>query len=210
MFYGIAKRILDIIGGFAGVILFSPVLLATSIFIKVVSSKGPILADTPKRVGKDGREFRMFKFRTMIPNAYQYLLDHPDLYEKYKKNNFKLDDDPRWLPGAKFIRKYSLDELPQFFNVIKGDMSLVGPRSYYPFELNDQQKAYPETGPHIKEVLSVKPGITGLWQVSGRSQISFPDRIKLDSYYATRKSLGYDLLLIAKTPMALISGRGAC
>lgn len=208
--YNSLKRILDIIGGIVGLVLFSPVILITAIFIKLVSHHGPIFADTPKRVGQNGVEFRMYKFRTMIPNAHQFLLDNPELYEKYKKNNFKLDPDPRWLPGANFIRKFSIDELPQFINILIGNMSLVGPRAYYPFELRDQQEIYPETAPHIQEVQSVKPGLTGLWQVSGRSGVSFPDRIKMDSYYSRKRSIVYDMWLLIKTPVALLSGRGAC
>ncbi len=210
MTYIILKRILDIVGAVFGLLLFFPIILLTSLYIKIVSPGGPVFADTPRRVGQGGGEFKMYKFRTMIPNAHQYLLDHPDLYELYKKNSYKLDPDPRWLPGAKAIRKYSFDELPQFINVLIGDMSLVGPRAYYPFELRDQERVYPETSPHIQKVLSVKPGITGLWQVSGRSAVSFPDRIKIDSAYADKKSIFFDLKIIFKTPLALISGRGAC
>ena len=152
----------------------------------------------------------MYKFRTMIPKAHEWLVEHPDIYEKYKENNYKLDNDPRWLPGAKFIRKYSIDEFPQFINVVLGDMSIVGPRAYYPFELRDQEKAFPETAEHIREVLSVKPGITGSWQVGGRGDVPFPERIKMDAAYASRRSILYDLWLILKTPMALVSGKGAC
>lgn len=191
-------------------VLFSPILILAAVYIKLVSPDGPIFTDTPKRVTMGGREFRMYKFRTMIPKAHEYMLAHQDLYERYKNNNYKLDDDPRWLPGAKFIRKYSIDELPQFINVILGDMSLVGARPYYPFELRDQEKVYPETAPHIKEVLSVKPGITGPWQVGGRSAVPFPERIRIDSDYASSRSIIYDISIILRTPMALISGRGAC
>lgn len=210
MVYQIIKRTIDIVGGAVGLIVFSPIIVFTAIYIKLVSPEGPVFTDTPKRAAQNGREFKMYKFRTMIPRAHEYMLDHPDLYEKYKNNNYKLDDDPRWLPGAKFIRKYSIDEFPQFINVVTGDMSLIGPRAYYPFELRDQQKVYPETASHIKEVLSVKPGVTGLWQVNGRSAVSFPDRIKIDSYYATHRSLLLDLKILVKTPAALLSGRGAC
>ena len=210
MTYNILKRILDIFGAIFGIVLFSPIIILTAIYIKITSPQGPIFADIPNRAGQKGTEFKMYKFRTMIPNAHQYLLDHPDLYEQYKKNSYKLDPDPRLLPGAKMIRKYSLDELPQFFNVLFGNMSLVGPRAYYPFELIDQGKAYPGTVPHIKEVQSVKPGITGPWQVGGRSAVSFPDRIQIDSAYAAKKSIIFDIKIIFKTPLALISGRGAC
>jgi len=164
--YPVAKRLVDIGGGCLGLLFFSPIIIALSIYIMIVSP-GPVFADIPHRVGKDNKRFRMYKFRSMIPNAHQYLLDNPKLYEEYKKNDYKLDNDPRWLPGAKFIRKYSLDELPQFINVIRGEMSLIGPRAYYPFELESQQEKHPEAIPYVKKLLTIKPGVTGPWQVGG-------------------------------------------
>ena len=147
----------------------------------------------------------------MIPKAHEYLLNHPELHQKYLENNYKIeiDEDPRVLPGAKFIRKYSIDEMPQFINVIKGDMSLVGPRAYYFFEVEEQMERYPETKKHLDKALQVKPGITGPWQVSGRSEIGFKDRVKLDAKYADNKSLLYDLLILVKTPYVVITGKGA-
>lgn len=192
-------------------VLFSPIILLTSIAIKL-NSKGPVFADTPMRVGKDGKLFRMYKFRSMVQNAYEILSADPQykkLYEEYKKSGFKLKHDPRVTRVGHFIRKYSLDELPQFLNVLKGDMSLVGPRAYYPDELNYQQKKYPQTREAVKIVLSVKPGITGLWQVSGRSEINFDKRIKMDATYAKRKSVTYDFYIVGKTPMAMFSAKGA-
>lgn len=132
-----------------------------------------------------------------------------DLYSKYKKGSYKLKDDPRITKVGTFIRKYSLDELPQFFNVLSGEMSIVGPRAYYPDELEEQQKKYPHTRSAVKIVLSVKPGITGYWQVTGRSEINFDKRIQMDADYARRHSVLYDLFIILKTPWAMISGRGA-
>ena len=128
---------------------------------------------------------------------------------EYKKSGFKLKHDPRVTRVGHFIRKYSLDEIPQFLNVLKGDMSLVGPRAYYPDELNYQQKKYPQTRDSVKVVLSVKPGITGLWQVSGRSEINFDKRIKMDAIYAKRQSILYDFYIVAKTPAAMFSAKGA-
>ncbi len=208
MSYQTQKRIVDLVGGFFGVLLFSPLLLFLAVYIFMVSP-GPVLADTPKRVGKNNRLFRMYKFRTMILNAHQYLLEHPDLYEEYKNNDYKLDNDPRWIPGAQVIRKFSLDEFPQFFNVLKGEMSLVGPRAYYPFELKSQQEVYPEASPYIKKLLQSKPGLTGPWQVGGRSELNFVERVKLDATYADNQSIWYDLQIIFKTPLAVISGKGA-
>lgn len=211
MFYNIAKRIIDIIGSIVGLIIFAPLCLITIVAIEL-DSPGPVLADTPKRVGKDGKEFKFLKFRSMIPNAHQLLQTDPrfkKLLEEYKKSSYKLHDDPRVTRAGKFIRKHSIDEIPQFFNVIKGEMSLVGPRAYYPFELEEQQNKYPQTKELVKEVLEVKPGITGLWQVSGRSEINFDKRIEMDAEYARRRSIIYDLIILIKTPLAMVTGKGA-
>ena len=148
----------------------------------------------------------------MVKNAHSMLRNDPrykDLYAQYKLGSYKLKDDPRITKVGRFIRKYSLDELPQFFNVLQGDMSIVGPRAYYPDELSEQQKKYPHTRKAVKIVLSVKPGITGFWQGTGRSEINFDKRIQMDANYALRRSIRYDIWLILKTPWAMISGRGA-
>ena len=202
------KRIFDFFGALVGLIIFSPVMILLGLYIYLVSP-GPIFADIPMRIGRDGGLFRMFKFRSMIPNAHQFLLDHPNLYEQYVQNGYKLADDPRWIKGAKFIRKYSLDELPQFLNVLIGNMSLVGPRAYYPFEIESQQKLHPETVPYVKKLLTLKPGLTGPWQVGGRGELNFVERAKLDSQYAENSSIIYDITIILKTPLAMLSGRGA-
>jgi len=207
--YKIFKRSLDILGGLAGLLVFAPITLAAALYIKIVSSEGPVFADIPKRVGPNGKEFRFYKFRTMIPNAHEYLMNNPVLHKKYVDNNYKLDPDPRLIKGGAFIRRYSIDEMPQFFNILRGDMSLVGPRAYYPFELRDQAKKYPQTKKYIEVVKTIKPGLTGPWQISGRSKISFPKRIKMDAEYAKNKSIWYDIKVILKTPQAVISGRGA-
>src|SRR3989338_4376215 len=211
MLYNFLKRTLDIILSVILLFFFSPIILATAIAIKLDSS-GPIFADTPRRVGQHGRLFKMFKFRSMIKNAHDALVNDPEfknLYEEYKKGGYKLRGDPRITNVGKIIRKYSIDEIPQFINVLLGDMSIVGPRAYYPDELRDQQKQYPHTKDAVKVVLSVKPGITGIWQVSGRSQINFDKRIQLDAEYAEKRSILYDLYLILKTPLAMLSGKGA-
>lgn len=209
--YYVLKRIMDLFLAVFLLILFSPVMLLTAIAIKV-SSKGPIFADTPKRVGKNGKLFYPYKFRSMIVNAHQLLRTDPKfkkLYEEYKKSSYKLKNDPRVTPVGKFIRKHSIDEIPQLINVIKGEMSIVGPRPYYEDELEEQQKKYPHTKKLVKEALSVKPGITGYWQVSGRSEINFDKRIEMDAYYARKKSLWLDILIILKTPWVMITGKGA-
>jgi lipopolysaccharide/colanic/teichoic acid biosynthesis glycosyltransferase len=210
-FYEFVKRLMDIVFCSLLIILFSPLMLILAIAIKL-DSQGPILADVPERVGRRGQPFKMYKFRSMIENAHEILRENPqfsNLYEKYKKSSYKLKEDPRVTRVGHFLRKHSLDEVPQFFNALKGDMSLVGPRAYYPDELREQQKKYPQTRDSVKIVLSIKPGITGYWQVSGRSEINFDKRIEMDATYVRKRSIIYDLWIILKTPWAIISGQGA-
>lgn len=208
MFYNLAKRIIDIIGSTCGIILLSPLFILVAIAIKL-DSPGPVLADTPKRVGKDDNLFRMFKFRSMVQNAQEILKQNPKLLEEYKKNSYKIFNDPRVTRVGKFIRRFSIDEFPQFFNIIKGEMSLVGPRAYYPFELEEQQKKYPASRKFVKIILSGKPGVTGLWQVSGRSEINFEKRVEMDALYVKKRSIIYDFWIMLKTIPAILSGRGA-
>lgn len=215
MYYEIVKRIIDIVSSIILLILFSPILLATAIAIRL-TSEGPILVEKDnshmKRLTKGGKVFRLYKFRSMRVNADRLLENDPkfkNLYEEYKKSSFKLHKDPRVSRVGKFIRKYSIDEMPQLFNVLKGEMSLVGPRPYFVDELKEQQEKYPNTRKFVKETLTVKPGITGFWQVSGRSAVNFDKRIEMDAYYARKKSLLMDLMIILKTPFVMISGVGA-
>jgi lipopolysaccharide/colanic/teichoic acid biosynthesis glycosyltransferase len=209
--YEIAKRVLDVVFSFIILVLFSPIILLVCLAIKI-NSQGPILADTPPRVGKGGRLFKMYKFRSMVENAHEILRENPkyaQLLETYKMGSYKLKNDPRVTAVGRIIRKYSLDEVPQVINVLLGDMSLVGPRAYYPDELREQQKKYPHTKDAVKVVLSVKPGITGYWQVNGRSEINFDKRIEMDANYVKQRSILYDLYIIGKTPWAMISAKGA-
>lgn len=210
--YTTFKRVMDLAIAGVCIVLFFPIMALTAIAIKLESPGGPILADTPKRVGKDGKLFFAYKFRSMIPNAHAILRNDPrykELYEELKKNSFKLYKDPRVTRVGHFIRKYSVDEIPQFFNVIRGEMSVIGPRPYYAEELENQQHAYPHTRELVKQALSVRPGITGEWQVSGRSQINFDKRIEMDAKYARNMTLWYDIKILLKTPIAMLSGRGA-
>jgi len=209
--YTILKRAIDIVGSLILAILFLPISILVAIAI-VFDSPGPVFADTPMRVGKDGKPFKLFKFRSMIVNAHVKLRTDPKLrklYQEYKRNSYKLREDPRVTTVGRFIRKHSLDEIPQFLNVLKGDMSLVGPRPYYADELVEQQRKYPHTKDLVHVVLSARPGITGYWQVSGRSEVNFDKRIKLDSDYVLKRSLFLDLFILLKSPWAMISGRGA-
>ncbi|MBI3396907.1 sugar transferase [Candidatus Woesebacteria bacterium] len=205
------KRLIDIISSILLLFIFSPIMVITAIAIKV-TSKGPVMAEVPKRLGKSGKPFQIYKFRSMIANAHQLLRTAPKfkkLYEEFKGPKYKLMDDPRVTTVGRFIRKHSLDEIPQLFNVLLGDMSIVGPRPYYLDELEEQQKRYPGAEKLVKEVLKVKPGITGFWQVSGRSEVDFDKRIEMDAYYARKRSLILDFLILLKTPWVMISGKGA-
>jgi len=211
MFYDFGKRLIDLIGSLIAGIVFLPVCLLTALAIKL-DSKGPVLADTPERIGRNGRLFKLYKFRSMIVNAHHLLRDDPEfkqLYQQYKRGSYKLKDDPRVTRMGKFIRKHSIDEIPQLLNVIKGEMSLVGPRPYYSDELKEQQEKYPQTKNLVKVVLSVKPGITGIWQVSGRSEINFDKRMEMDANYVKRRSLLLDIIILLKSPWAMITGKGA-
>lgn len=210
MFYDFSKRFLDIIGSLAGMVILFPVFLITAISIKL-DSKGPIMADTPMRIGKNGELFKMYKFRSMVVGAWDLLQKNPDLLKKYKRNSYKLEihEDPRITRVGRFIRKTSIDELPQLLNILKGEMSLVGPRAYYPFELEEQQRKYPKSREFVKIILSSKPGLTGLWQVSGRSDINFDARVEMDAIYVQRRSVLYDLYLVLRTIPAVLTGRGA-
>ncbi|MEK7186667.1 MAG: sugar transferase [Patescibacteria group bacterium] len=211
LLYEVIKRTIDVIFSTILFAIFSPVVVMVAILIKL-DTKGPIFADTPERVGRGGKLFKMFKFRSMIQNAHELLRENPEyarLYSQYRHGSYKLKDDPRITRVGRFIRKFSLDEVPQFLNILSGDMSLVGPRAYYPDELREQQKKYPQTEKSVKVVLSVKPGLTGYWQVSGRSEINFDKRIDMDANYVRRRSILYDIWIILLTPWAMISGKGA-
>ncbi|OGM13541.1 hypothetical protein A3A76_03545 [Candidatus Woesebacteria bacterium RIFCSPLOWO2_01_FULL_39_23] len=216
MYYEFIKRTIDVIGSIFLIILFSPVMLLTSVVI-LVTSPGPIFVEKTnshmRRLGKNGKIFRLYKFRSMMVKA--DVLEKTDprfksvYIEKRTKGNYKVMNDPRVTKVGRFIRKHSIDEMPQLFNVIKGEMSIVGPRAYLPDELREQQKRFPGTEKHFKDVLSVKPGITGYWQVTGRSDVNFDKRIEMDAYYARKRSIIFDILILLKTPWAMISGKGA-
>jgi lipopolysaccharide/colanic/teichoic acid biosynthesis glycosyltransferase len=206
------KRVVDFTLSLVGIIFLSPLFLVIAIVIKL-NSPGPIFTDAPERVGKNGKVFKMYKFRSMIKDAHLLLRQDPKFkkfYEEYKNSNFKIPtmEDPRITRVGRFIRKTSLDELPQLLNILKGEMSLVGPRSFHVDELEMQQKRFPKSKKHVEAALKVKPGLTGSWQVSGRSAIDFSERIKIDAEYAKNKSFFYDLKILLKTVPAVIKGEG--
>lgn len=199
----IYKRIFDIIGSIILIILTSPILLITIIAIKL-DSRGPILFKY-KRIGQEANPFIYFKLRSMVRDAHQYRFDPEFLAKQENTRNgspmIKFKNDPRITRVGKFIRRFSIDELPELFLVFVGKMSLVGPR---PHELEEVGK-YQQ---HHKKVLNIKPGITGLAQVSGRSDLDFEQEIKLDTFYIENWSLGLDLQILLKTPWAVIKRRG--
>ncbi len=216
MYFKVAKRTIDIIGSIVLLILFSPIVLLTAVVIKL-TSPGPVFVEKEnahmKRLGKGRRLFRLYKFRSMMVKA--DILEKTDpkyrkvYIEKRTMGNYKAMNDPRITDIGKFIRKHSIDEIPQLINVLKGEMSIVGPRPYLSEELVEQQEKYPDTRDFIKQVHTVKPGITGYWQVTGRSNVNFDKRIEMDAYYARKKSILLDILILLKTPWAMISGKGA-
>lgn len=208
MLYDFLKRAMDIFGSLTGLVILSPIFALAALAIKL-NSPGDILADTPMRVGKNGKLFKMYKFRSMVANALEILQQNPELLKKYKINSYKIQDDPRITTVGRYIRKFSIDEFPQFVNILKGEMTLVGPRAYYPFELEEQQKKYPKSREFVKIILSSKPGLTGVWQVSGRSDINFDKRVEMDAQYVQRRSILYDIYLILKTIPVVLVGRGA-
>lgn len=207
MFYEIVKRVMDVVISVFALVFLFPVFLVLAVLITM--EDGGRFLYSHERVGKNGRIFRLFKFRSMVENADELLFSNPELYEQMRSGTHKLTDDPRVTRIGRFIRKSSLDEMPQFWNVLKGEMSFVGPRAVQPDELERYHTEHPENGTSLKLLLSVKPGITGLWQVTGRSTVSFDERISIESVYATKRSLLLDLWIILRTPLAVLQAKGA-
>jgi exopolysaccharide production protein ExoY len=197
--YHVSKKLFDIVMSLVGIIILLPVFLVIALYIKL-DGNGPIL-HFREIVGLHGRRFFALKFRTMIPDADAYLARHPELMRKYQQN-MKLERDPRVTRGGRFLRKTSLDELPQLFNVLVGQMSLVGPRIIHPSELS-------RYGGYAHKRLSVKPGITGLWQISGRQHISYDERVLLDMQYIDTCSFIVDIVILLKTLKVFIVHTGA-
>jgi len=197
------KRALDLAGAFLGGLLLSPLLLVIAILVKL-DSPGPVFYGH-ERIGKDGRRFKAWKFRSMVKDADRvledYLRKHPELREEWERDR-KLKNDPRVTRIGKVLRRTSLDELPQLWNVLKGEMSLVGPRPV----VREELAKYGEKGVYY---LKVRPGMTGLWQVSGRSDTSYAERVELDVYYVRNWSIWLDIYILARTVWVVLKGRGA-
>ena len=200
----IMKRIVDLLAGIIGMIILIPLMLIIKIANIFTKDKASIFF-VQNRIGKDGKIFKMYKFRTMIIGAEEelekLLIENEDLRNK-KEINKKIKDDPRVTKIGKFLRKTSLDEFPQFINILKGEMSLVGPRPYLKREKKDIGKDY-------YKIIEMTPGLTGLWQVSGRSNISFEERVKLDMEYYKKNSFWGDMKILLKTITAVLNKKGA-
>ena len=199
-YYVVIKRLMDVVFSTIGLIVLSPIMLIVAVAIKLEDIKGPILF-SQERVGYLGKTFKMYKFRSMYVDAEQRLQELQHLNEQTGPV-FKIKDDPRITKVGKFIRKTSLDELPQLVNVLRGEMSIVGPRPALPREVK-QYNAYQ------KQRLLVKPGITCIWQVSGRNNIGFDEWVELDLEYIKNQSLGLDIKLILQTIPALLGDHNA-
>ena len=201
---GILKRMLDIFGGICGVVMLIPLTIGVWIANKLSKDNGPIFY-TQERIGQNGKIFKMYKYRSMVVGAdeklKEYLENNVGAREEYKKFK-KLKNDPRVTKIGKFIRKTSLDEFPQFINVLKGEMSLVGPRPYLPREKE-------EINGFFKYITACKPGITGLWQTRGRSNTTFTDRLTMDMEYYYNHELKMDIKLIYKTVRNVVKKEGA-
>lgn len=198
----ILKRAVDIVLATLGIVVLAPLMAAVAVAVKV-DSPGPVLF-RQKRLGAGGRPFTIYKFRSMRSDAEEVLRSNPELLERYIANNYKLPEgqDPRVSRLGRFLRKSSLDELPQLFNVIRGDMSLVGPRPIVPKELE-------EYGDRASVFLAVKPGVTGYWQISGRSEIGYPQRAELDIHYVVSWSLVLDFRILVLTIPHILRRQGA-
>jgi exopolysaccharide production protein ExoY len=197
------KRCMDIVGSLLFFSLFLPMFLIVALGVRV-SSPGPVFY-VQTRAGRDGRSFRFYKFRSMLMDADDVLTSFldTDSHAKQKWEQYqKVDNDPRITRFGRFIRRTSLDELPQFWNVLKGDMSLVGPRPC----MLQQKELY---GEHWRSYCAVRPGITGLWQVSGRNKLTYKQRVALDVRYVSKLSVWFDLEILAKTIVVVLRAHGA-
>lgn len=204
LIYHFVKRVFDIFFALIGIVLLIPAYLFVKISYMVTGDFSKVLF-TQKRIGKNGKEFKFYKFRSMVKNAdevlFKMLEENPKLAKEYKKNK-KLKDDPRITKVGRFIRKSSIDELPQFINVLKGDMSLIGNRPYLPREKED-------IGEYFDDIIKTKPGLTGYWQVSLRSKGTFKERLEMERFYSLHCGLKMDTKIFFKTFKVVIFKDGA-
>lgn len=198
--YLLLKKVLDLFGSLFGLVMLSPLFLIVAIAIKIEEPKGAVFF-SQVRLGKNGKPFKIYKFRSMCIDAEEKLKELL-AYNEVEGAMFKMKDDPRITKIGKFIRRTSIDELPQFYNVLMGDMSLVGPRPPLPYEVDEYTQ-------YDKQRLYVKPGCTGLWQISGRNDVGFSKMVKLDIHYVKQQSIVYDIKIIIKTVWVMINPNGA-
>ena len=198
------KRLIDIIAGIIGLLILLPIELVIKI-ISMCNGDFHKIIFVQKRIGKNGKEFDFYKFRSMVPNAdevlFKLLEENEEIRKEYQENK-KLKDDPRITKVGKFIRRFSIDELPQLINVLKGDMTLIGNRPYLPREKDDM-------GKYFNDIVKTKPGITGYWQVSGRSDVSFKARLKMEQFYSNNFGFKMDISILGKTFGAVFGHKGA-
>jgi lipopolysaccharide/colanic/teichoic acid biosynthesis glycosyltransferase len=199
MFYRVSKRVLDILFSLILWVIVSPVVLLISVLIKIQDG-GEIFVGTPVRFGLNGKSFFMYKFRTMVPNAHTQVNQFNYIH--------KVINDSRVTKLGKILRRWDLDELPQLINVILGQMSIVGPRPFYEEEIEQHLKEFPEDEKYFIEIHKVRPGLTGIWQVSGRNEIPFRKRLKMEYEYVNNRDIIKDIGIILKTPYVILSGKG--
>jgi lipopolysaccharide/colanic/teichoic acid biosynthesis glycosyltransferase len=202
--YETQKRVLDISVALFLSLIFLPIWVFVPLLV-YLDSGWPVIF-RHRRIGKNGKEFYLYKFRSMVHGADDMLHKHDKkLLEEFKKGDWKLANDPRITRLGKVLRSLTIDEFPQLYNVLKGEMSMVGPRAYVKRELDEQVKKYPETQKYVDLILSMKPGITGPWQTGGRNEVPFSVRAKMDGEYAKKKSFWTDIQILCRTPKAMIS-----
>ncbi|MBS5719266.1 MAG: sugar transferase [Clostridium sp.] len=202
--YLFIKRLFDIVCGLLGCILILPIAIVVKIAY-VCDKDFSSIFYSQIRIGKNGKKFKMYKFRSMVPNADEILFKTLEIdkvaAEEYRKNK-KFKNDPRITKVGRVMRKLSIDELPQLINILKGDMSMIGNRPYLPRERDDM-------GEYYKDIIKTKPGLTGYWQVNGRSDTTFNERLKLESFYSNHNSLVLDIKIFFKTFQVVLFGKGA-
>lgn len=202
--YLFIKRLFDIVCGLLGCILILPIAIVVKIAY-VCDKDFSSIFYSQIRIGKNGKKFKMYKFRSMVPNADEILFKTLEIdkvaAEEYRKNK-KFKNDPRITKVGRVMRKLSIDELPQLINILKGDMSMIGNRPYLPREKDDM-------GEYYKDIIKTKPGLTGYWQVNGRSDTTFNERLKLESFYSNHNSLVLDIKIFFKTFQVVLFGKGA-
>lgn len=198
--YLMIKRLFDIISGLIGIIVLSPVIIAVGIAVKI-DSPGKVVFGH-ERIGKNGKKIKVYKFRSMYENSQEIFESFTEEQKKEYYINFKLDNDPRITKVGNFLRRTSLDELPQLINIIRGDMSVVGPRPIVDKEVE-------KYGSYFEKFISVMPGLTGYWQANGRSDTTYDERVQMDMYYIDNRSLLMDIKVIFKTFISVIKKEGA-